>query len=132
MARGRNSGGNAALRSFKAQLRTLPTTVAHDVARRAAPAVTSLSREALASGRTVYEEPRPLGVDGGQLSLKKTGAVERDMRFVSIGSIVRVVLGPKYAKYLIGKYGILPNGALPIAWARRIKQLVAETKVPRA
>lgn len=117
------------LRALKASLRAAPLSVAHDVAKRASPVMTKLSQVAYDGGDTVYDVARPRGVDGDRLSLVKTGATRRQMVFVSNGTIVRVVLGPKYAKYLIGKYDVLPNGALPAKWRDALKKVVAETKV---
>lgn len=108
----------------------MPVTIAHDVAQRAAPALTTKTREAFDAGRSVYGEPRPNGADGKPLTLRKSGSVSRDLRFVANGSIVRCVLGPDYARYLIGKYGVLPNGALPADWSRRLHELVKATKPP--
>ena len=68
-------------------------------------------------------------MDGARLLLVKSGATREALRFVSIGTIVRCVLPTRWAKYLIGKYGILPNGSLPVRWAKSLKQVAAETKV---
>lgn len=121
--------GNRALDPIKAAIRGAPRTIAHSVANRAGPAMTSLSREAFAAGQSVYGEPRPEGVNGSPLTLRKTGATEGALRFRVAGTIIRCVLGTPYAKYLVGKYGILPNGALPVSWIRKLDQIVAETKV---
>lgn len=121
-------GNISQIKDFKRKLNELPKSVAHDVAQRAAPDLTQLSREAYDAGRTVYGESRPAGVNGNALTLKKTGATERDLRFVSVGTIVRCVLGPKYARYLIGKYSVLPNGALPAAWSAKLRELVLSFK----
>ena len=111
---------------LKSRLRALPVSIAHDVAQRAAPEMTGLTREAFAGNRSVYGDPRPASrVSGAPLSLTRTGATARELRFVAVGTIVRCVLGPKYAKYLIGKYGVLPNGALPAAWSDRLRAVVA-------
>ncbi len=116
------------IHSFKAALRDMPRTLAADVAKRAAPAMTDLTQASFDSGQTVYGDARPRGAEGQPLTLRKTGATEAQMRFVSVGTIVRCVLGPKYARYLIGKYSILPNGAMPVKWAERLRTLVAESK----
>jgi hypothetical protein len=123
-------GDISSLRALKSRIKNLPLSVAHDVAQRAAPVLTSATREAFDSGRSVYGEPRPLGVDGQALDLRRTGATAAQLRFVSNGTIVRVELGPSYARYLIGKYGILPNGALPADWSKKLGVLVHETKAP--
>lgn len=122
------TGNIDSIRQLKSKLREIPRSLAHDVAQRAAPAMTELTRQAFDSGRSVYGEARPAGADGRELTLHKTGTVARLLRFASDGTVVRCVLGPKYAKYLIGKYGILPNGALPASWSDRLRALVASAK----
>lgn len=115
---------------IKRAIKEMPTTVAIDVAKRAAPAMTTLTQEAFSSGQSVYGEARPKGVDGQALTLDRTGAVKAQLRFVQIGTIVRCVLGPSYSRYLIGKYGVLPNGALPARWSFKLGTIVRETKAP--
>jgi hypothetical protein len=120
-------GDLSSIKGLRTKLRTLPVSVAHAVAQRAAPDLTRQSLEALAAGRTVYGEARPAGVDGDRLSLERTGATRETLKFTSIGTVIRCVLGTPYAKFLIGKYGILPNGALPVAWSRRLGEIVQQT-----
>lgn len=130
---GRNAAaarrGNAALMGLKANLKGLPTTLAVDVASRAGPAMTGQAKAAHAGRRSVYGESYPIGVGGQQLTLRKEGAVEGSLHFEVVGTVVRCKLGEKYAKYLIGKYGILPNGALPVGWKRQLDELVAKARV---
>lgn len=116
------------IKALKSTLRALPKTVAVDVARRAAPAMTTLTTSAFNSNRSVYNDPRPTGANGQALTLVKSGRTRDALRFVSVGTIVRCALPTKWAKYLIGKYGILPNGALPAQWSRRLAEVVKETK----
>jgi hypothetical protein len=123
-------GDLSSLKRMKQSLRDFPRTLAVDVAKKAAPAMTELTQSAFSSGQTVYGDSRPLGVDGRALDLEVTGATKQQLRFVQIGTVVRCVLGPKYTRYLIGKYGILPNGALPARWSQRIGQIVKEAKPP--
>lgn len=122
-------GNLNSIRGLKKSLRALPLTVAHDVTQRAAPEMTREAETAFAAGRTVYGRSRPLGVDGDRLSLQKTGAAKRVLRFRSSGTQLRSVIGPNYVRYLIGKYDILPNGPLPTGWSRRLGVIVSETKV---
>lgn len=122
-------GDLSSLRALRAHVKALPLSLAHDVAQRAGPALTRLTRGAFAAGQNVYGEARPAGVDGRPLSLERTGATRDALGFTANGTIVRCVLGTRYAKYLIGKYGVLPNGPLPAGWSRALAQLVAETKV---
>ncbi len=119
--------GNQTLASLTRKLKEMPLTLAASVAGRTAPVLTNKTQTAFTGGQTVYGEARPLGVDGQPLDLQRTGAVARQLRFGSTGTIVRAVLGEKYTKYLIGKYGILPNGPLPTGWKEGIAQVVKET-----
>lgn len=123
-------GRVGALSTFKKQLQALPLSLAHDVAQSSAPGLTARTRTAYASGQTVYGEPRPAGVNG-PLDLRETGTTERTLQFVANGRIVRCVLGTKYAKYLIGKYKILPNGGMPAEWSRYFAELVANAKAEK-
>ena len=122
-------GNLSSIAGLKTRLRALPVTIANDVSQRAAPALTDLTVDAYLTDRTVYGESRPSAKDGSTLTLHKTGETRRTLQFVANGTIVRCVLGTKYARYLIGKYGILPNGALPVKWSRKLAEFVANTKV---
>lgn len=59
-------------------------------------------------------------MDGRELRLVRTGATRAALRFVAVGTVIRCVLGPRYARYLVGKYRILPSGqqAVPFRWRR--------------
>jgi hypothetical protein len=121
--------GNSTLGKLKANLRALPVSIAHEVAASAAPGLTQRTRGAFNSGQTVYGEARPAGVNGEPLSLEQTGATKKTLQFVANGRIVRCVLGTPYAKYLIGKYKVLPNGAMPAEWSRYLAGEVARVKL---
>ena len=116
------------LKKLGQRLNKFPTTVVHNVARKTAPSLTGYATSAFGSGRTVYGDARPRGVDGRSLTLVRPGpdggATRATLRFVSIGTIVRCVLGTDYAKYLIGKYRILPMGEMPSSWSRKIVDIV--------
>lgn len=137
MSRSLRVRGNQTLGKLKANLRALPISVAHEVAAASAPGLTARTVQAFDAGRTVYGEPRPPAVDGGALSLEQTGAVRKGTQFVANGRIVRCVLlardkyGREYAKYLIGKYKILPNGAMPAEWSRFLAELVERAKAEK-
>lgn len=123
-------GDLSQMRGLKQRLRAMPISVAHDVAQRAAPAMTGLAREAFDAGRSVYGDTRPQSkVDGRALTLNRTGATKGTLRFTAAGTIVRCVLGTRWAKYLIGKYGILPNGTLPAQWTKTLQDLTAATEI---
>lgn len=119
--------GNLSIREFKAHLQALPITVAEDIAKQAAPLLTAFVQQAFDSGVNVYGDARPVGVDGQSLTLVHTGDTRRALKFVRDGTLIRAHLGPRYARYLIGKYRILPMGdrtAMPVAWVRALDELV--------
>ncbi len=116
------------LRKLGSRLQKFPTSVAHNVAQQSAPTLTALSQRAYDSGQTVYGDARPDGTGGQALDLVQTGLTKATLRFTAVGTIVRCVLGTRYAKYLIGKYRILPMGAMPTAWSRKLADIVAEQK----
>jgi hypothetical protein len=122
-------GDLGSIRALKKRLSELPLSFAHNVSQAAAPAMTDLTEQAFDSGQTVYDEPRPQGVDGGLLTLRATGATKRELRFTAQGTVIRAVLGTRYARYLIGKYGILPNGPIPARWSRKLRELVIDQTV---
>ncbi len=113
----RVTGNISKLSQLAASLRQLPRVLAIDVAAKVAPSITALARASFDGGRTAYGDARPAGVHGNALTLVKSGDTAATLNFVAIGTKVRAVLGTRYAKFLIGKYGILPSGALPFAWA---------------
>jgi hypothetical protein len=117
--------------ALKKTIRALPLTLRHEIAGQAAPAMTTLTRAAYESGRSVYGEGRPAGVSGDPLTLYKTGAVSGALKFVANGTVLRCVLGPKYSRYLI-RYGLLPNSgaAIPASWTRALDGIVSDAKVP--
>lgn len=85
-----------------------------EIARRVAPKFTQLAGAAYDSGRTVYGAPRPRSVvDGRPLTLVRTGATRRSVRFRARGSSVLVARGPSYRPILIEKYNILPYPQRP-------------------
>jgi len=122
----RGNPGN--LRALAQKLRQLPRDVARNVAAEVAPKLTALAQSAYDGGRTVYGDARPEGKHG-PLTLVESGATRRDMRAAATGTSVRFVLGPRWAKYLVGKYRILPGGdlvALPDDWSRTIGDTARE------
>lgn len=117
--------GITSLNRLRASIRELPLRLRSAVAKDAEGVLTNLMQDEFAAGRTVYDTPRPLGVKGNRLSLVKTGKTKSALHFVAIGTIVRAQLGTRYAKYLIGKYQIMPQ-RLPVAWQMKLEQFVRE------
>lgn len=120
-----DAAGLRSLRALKQALSKLPITATARIAERAAPEMSELAGGAYDSGRTVYGKARPRSVDGRELSLEKTGASRRAMRFSATGRDIRTAILPRYTKYLIGKYDVLPNGPLPLEWRERLREIAA-------
>ncbi len=122
-------GSPQTLKGLANALRAMPKTVAAEVARQGAPAITGLAQAAYDGGTTVYGDARPEGVNG-PLTLVKSGDARRGVKFVAVGTQLRCVLGEKYVRYLIGKYRVLPNIALPSSWKAELNRVVAGVKGP--
>lgn len=123
------------MRQLGAKLQALPKTLQAEVARQGAPVCTELAQGAFDSGQTVYGDARPLGVDGGPLSLVKSGSVRGSLRFVATGTQIRCQYGPKHFKFLAGRFKIVPNNALPFRWRARLNEItksVADREVSAA
>lgn len=113
----------AKVREMRARLVRLPH-VQEAVADKAAPAVTALAGQAFDAGRSVYGEAYAPNKNGSTRTLRRSGSLRAQVRFVRVGTKIRCVLGVKYAKFHI-KNGILPRGgaALPTAWTATIKRI---------
>lgn len=122
------------LSNLQADIKRLPQSVAHDIAQASAPEITSEARRSFDAGRTAYDAPRPLGVDGNELTLERTGALRRAIKFAAVGSTVRAVLrSVPYARYFIGyskpgraSFEVLPpaNKFMPSKWHKKITNVV--------
>jgi hypothetical protein len=102
----------SSLSKLSATLRALPATLALRVAVKAAPVLSQFARESFDSNTDPYGVPWAPGVDGDTVSLRKTGALEKYVVYVPIGTKLRVALGVPYAKYQIGKRPVYPRGGL--------------------
>jgi hypothetical protein len=116
------------LRKLAKSLRDKPVVAQQNIASRVAPVITAMAGSSYDGGQTVYGDARPTGVNGNALDLVVTGKTRSTVVFKAIGTIVRAVLGTKYARYLIGKYRILPigNAAMPFSWQSRIRTIANE------
>lgn len=121
-----DAAGLRSIRALQNSLRRMPITAAASIAQRYAPEASRLARDAFDGGSTAYGSARPRAVSGGALTLRRTGATRAALAFIATGRQVRLTKLPRYARYLIGKYDILPNGPLPQAWRDRITAIAAE------
>jgi len=106
----------------------LASKISSRIALRAALKVSVAAQRAYDSGVDVFGAARPLGADGAPLTLVSTRATKNQLRFVATLNQIRAVLTTPWARYLIGKYGILPNGggAMPTAWRKMINDVARQ------
>lgn len=116
------------LAKFSADLRRLPRVVATRVAEASAPAISKLAAASFASSEDPYGVPWAPGADGEKIKLRKTGALARFIRYVAIGTKLRVSLGVPYAKYQIGKRPVYPRqgSPLPTEYARTLERTAVD------
>jgi hypothetical protein len=112
------------LSQFASDLKRLPRVVAIRVAEESAPILTALAKETFDAGENAYGNTWKEGKKGQRVTLRKTGALASFLRYVAIGSKLRVALGTKYAKYQIGKRPVFPrqNGELPVSYSQALQR----------
>ncbi len=113
------------LSKFADDLRRLPRVVAQQVAKEAAPEITRLAKASFDASQTPYGIPWAPGEKGQKVTLRKTGALEGNLRYVAIGTKLRVALGVAYAKFQIGKRPVFPGqgGALPPSYVQALQRI---------
>lgn len=118
-------GNPATLAKFSQKLRELPKVIAQKVAAQAAPEITAAARETFDASQNPYGVPWAPGADGEKVTLDDTGALKRTIKYVAIGTKLRVALGVPYAKYQIGKRPVFPRqgGALPPAYVSKLADI---------
>lgn len=115
------------LKQFAQDLRRLPRVVAIRVAAEAAPEISKLADASFEARSTPYGKPWAPGVKGQPVTLQKTGALLRYIRYVAIGTRLRVALGVPYAKWQIGKRPVYPKqaGELPDSYVQVLERTAA-------
>ena len=103
------TGPVATLAKFSQDLKRLPRVVAQKVAAAAAPALTAAGRETFDAGETAYGDAWAPKEDGTRATLVKSGDLSKHLNYVAIGTKLRVALGVRYAKYVIGKRPVFPS-----------------------
>jgi hypothetical protein len=122
-------GNVGTLRALEAKLRELPRVVAIKVASGSASTITALARGTFAAGENAYGDAWETGADGQAVTLHRSGALAAGVSYVATGTRLRARLGPKYARYQVGKRPIFPrNGArMPVAYAEALRLKASAT-----
>lgn len=121
-------GNVGSLKDFAKKLRDVPVVVAQRVASASAPAITEAAHTTFDAGQDPYGVPWAPGADGQAVTLERTGLLKRTIRYVAIGTKLRVALGVPYAKYQIGKRPVFPRqGApLPVAYTAALSEATSK------
>jgi hypothetical protein len=118
--------GISSINRLRGEIKALPLRIRSAVAKDAAAILDRRMRDSFTAGETVYGTPRPVSVKGTPLKLVKSGKTQNALHFVSVGTIVRAQLATPYAKYLVGKYQVMPQSSIPAEWRPDIEQVVRE------
>lgn len=112
------------LQQFSQDLRRLPRVIAIKVAEAAAPVLTELANASFDQSSTPYGQAWKPGKKGQRITLRKSGDLARQIRYVAIGTRLRVALGVRYAKYQIGKRPVFPRqaGELPDTYVQALER----------
>lgn len=123
-----NAQAIASMAKFEADLRRLPTSVAIEAARLAAPKLTALVKEGFAQSETPYGVGWLPGADGQKVTLRKSGSLEKQTVYTAVGTKIRLRLGVSYAKYQVGRRPVAPQrgGALPAAYSAALADAAVE------
>ncbi|HEU5480423.1 MAG TPA: hypothetical protein VFU90_11345, partial [Candidatus Tumulicola sp.] len=120
--------GPTSLKKFAEDLRRLPRVVAQKVAERSAPALTALAAATFDAGENAYGQAWAPGKGGKRVTLWRTGSLFKFIRYVAIGTKLRVALGVPYAKYQVGKRPVFPrqDTALPDAYVQTLERTAVQ------
>jgi hypothetical protein len=116
-------GDVSKLRTLERAIRELPRVVGAKVAAAAAGKISELARSTFDAGENAYGDTWEPGADGRKVTLRKSGATAAGVRYVAIGTRLRAQLGPRYAKYQVGRRPIFPRSKLPTKYVEGIGQV---------
>lgn len=116
------------LSEFANQLRRLPRVVGIKVAEEAAPVITALANSTFDESADAYGRPWKPGKKGQRVTLRKSGDLARFIRYVAVGTRLRVALGVPYAKWQVGKRPIFPRqgSELPDTYVRALQRTAVD------
>ncbi len=120
------TGDVTSIKTFAASLRRLPAVVAIKVAADAAPGLTAAARATFAASEDAYGGLwKPLE-SGEKATLTKSGELAGKLRYVAVGTILRVSLSTSYARYVLGRRPALPRAGaeLPASYVQVLRNAV--------
>lgn len=120
----------ASLHQFSKQLEAMASRkTAQNIAENAAPIITRLGLETFDAGQSADGTPWRPGHDGQRATLRKSGDLEKGLKYIAIGTKLRVKLGVAYGKYQIGRRPIFPKQGdpLPATWVRALQRIAVDT-----
>lgn len=99
--------------------------IAIKITEAAAPVLTAIAMETFDAGESPYGDSWKPGEKGQKITMRKTGDLARYIRYVAIGTKLRVALGVKYAKYQIGRRPVFPRqgGDLPQPYVEALQRV---------
>lgn len=115
-------GNPQSLRDYAKRMQRVasPSTVER-IVREGSSVLTAQLQSDFDSGNTAYGDARPSGRHG-PVTLRKTGRLASFLRFAAVGRLMRAVLAVPYARFMIGRFQILPRGGgkLPYKWSEQL------------
>lgn len=119
------TGDLSSLSKLSAALRRLPTVGAQKIAEAAAPALTEVALGTFNASQDAFGAPWDAGRRGQAVKLRNSGTLAKYIKYVAIGTKLRVSLGVSYAKYQVGKRPIFPRQGdpLPASYVNTLKRV---------
>jgi hypothetical protein len=113
----RVKGNPSQIASLVRKLEGIATAAKRDIVGETAGVLTAQAQAAFDGGMTADGGSRPAGASG-PVSLVASGSLRGALQFTPSANGASCTL-PDYAKYL-ARFGILPAGPLPAAWAQAL------------
>jgi len=113
-------------RELEKRISDLPRMLGIEVARSCADIISRLARASFDASCNAFYDPWDPSAKGETVTLVKSGALRSGIRYVAIGTRLRAQLGPKYAKYQVGKRAVFPTSVLPPAYKKAIDEAAAK------
>lgn len=120
-------GNIDSLAKFSANLRRLPRVLGEQVAEQAAPVLTALVEATFKASEDAYGNSWAPGKEGQKVTLRKKGDLAKGLKYIAIGTKLRLRLAVAHAKYQLGKRPVAPRqgSPLPVEYSQALARIVA-------